>query len=62
MENGKDAIETKKIDNSCGQLNGDRQFITKHRFRSRRQITTGGDRLIEYRHVALVLGIVPGVA
>ena len=62
MENGKEAIETRKIDNGCGQLNGDRQFITKHPFRSRRQITTGGYRPIQYRHVALVLGIVPGVA
>src|SRR5260221_5982579 len=40
MENGKEAIETRNIDNGCGQLNGDRQFITKHPFRSRRQITT----------------------
>ena len=47
MENGKEAIETRKIDNGCGQLNGDRQFITKHPFRSRRQITTGGDRPIQ---------------
>jgi hypothetical protein len=28
MENGKEAIETRKIRNNCGQLNGDRQFIT----------------------------------
>ena len=62
MENGKEAIETRKIDNNCGQLNGDRQFITKHPFRSRQQITRAGDRSIEYRHVASVLGIVPDVA
>jgi len=28
MENGKEAIEKGKIRNNCGQLNGDRQFIT----------------------------------
>jgi hypothetical protein len=62
MENGKEAIETRKIDNRRGKLNGDRQFITKHPFRSRQQITAGDYRPIEYRHVVLVLGIVSGVA
>jgi hypothetical protein len=62
MENGKEAIETRKIDNGRGKLNGDREFIARRPFRERQQITAEGYRPIEYRHVALVLGIVPGVA